>query len=152
MLKPRLTEPQSALNRLGRRGRRPGWNFKQANVCEVPQQSRLSRWCTRTVNYSSQQLSFLLQSGAAGWGKGFETCLLRVPPAVGLNWTCHAAQASKGNVQKTCYKTFYSTCRPRLYVLLLERSAVYYAVPSVSGLRTYDRLAEGRVTAALGSS
>ena len=27
-----------------------------------------------------------------------------------------AAQARKGNFQKTCHKTFYSTCRPRLYV------------------------------------
>ena len=42
------------------------------------------------------------------------TCFLRVPQAVGLNCSCHAAQASKGNFQKTCYKTFFSTCRPRL--------------------------------------
>ena len=36
--------------------------------------------------------------------------------AAGLNCSCHAAQASKMNFQKTCYKTFSSTCRPRLYV------------------------------------
>ena len=30
-----------------------------------------------------------------------------------MNFSCHAAQASKGNYQKTCYKT--PTCRPRLY-------------------------------------
>ena len=33
-----------------------------------------------------------------------------------MNCSCHAAQASKGNFQKTCYKTFYATCRPRLYL------------------------------------
>ena len=32
-----------------------------------------------------------------------------------MNCSCHAAQASKENFQKTCYKTFYTTCRPRLY-------------------------------------
>ena len=54
--------------------------------------------------------------GAAGWGKGFVTCFLRVPRAVELTCSCHAAPASRGNFQKTCYKTFYSTCRPRLYI------------------------------------
>ena len=56
----------------------------------------------------------LLQSGAAGCVKGFVTCFLGVPKAVGLNCSYHAAQVSKGNFQKTCYKTFYTTCRPRL--------------------------------------
>ena len=50
-----------------------------------------------------------------GCGKCFVTCFLRVPHAVGLNCSCHAAQASKGNLQKTCYKTFYRTYSPRLY-------------------------------------
>ena len=58
----------------------------------------------------------VVQSGAAGCGKGFATCFLRVPQAAGLNCSCHAAQASKGNFQKTYYKTFYTTCRPRLYI------------------------------------
>ena len=31
--------------------------------------------------------------------------------------SCHAAQTSKGNFQKTFCKNFYSTCRPRLYIL-----------------------------------
>ena len=53
-----------------------------------------------------------LQSGAAGCVKGFARYF---PQAVGLNCICHAAQASKGNFQKTCYKTFSTTCRPRLY-------------------------------------
>ena len=34
---------------------------------------------------------------AAGWVKGFVTCFLGVPQAAGLNCSCHAAQASKGN-------------------------------------------------------
>ena len=55
-----------------------------------------------------------IQSGAAGCGKGFVTCFLRVPQTAGLNCSCHAAQASTGNFQETCYKTFCSTCRPRL--------------------------------------
>ena len=37
----------------------------------------------------------IIQSGVAGWVKGFVTYLLRVPEAVGLNCSCHAAQASK---------------------------------------------------------
>ena len=49
-----------------------------------------------------------------GCGKCFVTCFLRVPQAARLNCSCHAAQASRGNFQKTCFKTFYWTCRPRL--------------------------------------
>ena len=69
---------------------------------------RLGQLCT-------QSFVIYLQSGAAGWGKGFVTCFLRVPEAAGLNCSCHAAQATNRNFQKTCYKTFNSTCRPRLY-------------------------------------
>ena len=58
-----------------------------------------------------------LQSGAAGCGKGCVTCFLRVPQAVRLNCSCHAAQASKGNFHKTCYKTFYSTAAPDCTIL-----------------------------------
>ena len=60
------------------------------------------------------QKRYPLQSGATGCGKGFVTCFLRVPQAARLNCSCHAAQASRGNFQKTCFKTFYWTCRPRL--------------------------------------
>ena len=38
-------------------------------------------------------------------------CFLRVPQAVGLYCSCHAAQSSKGNFQKTYYKTFRTSCR-----------------------------------------
>ena len=57
-----------------------------------------------------------LQSGAATCSEGFVKCYLRVPQAVGLYCSCHAAQASKGNFQKTCNKTFRTCCRPRLHI------------------------------------
>ena len=57
-----------------------------------------------------------LLGGAATCSEGFVNCFLRVPQAVGLYCSCHAAQASKGNFQLTCYKTSSSTCRPRLYM------------------------------------
>ena len=57
-----------------------------------------------------------VQPGAAGCEKGSVECFLRVPQAAGLYCSCHAAQAAnKGNCQKTLYKTFFTTCRPRLY-------------------------------------
>ena len=59
--------------------------------------------------------AFNLQSGATGRGKGFETCFVRVPQAVGLNCSCNAGHASKGNFQKTCHRAFFTSCRPRLY-------------------------------------
>ena len=56
-----------------------------------------------------------IHSGAATCKNFFEKCFLRVPPAVGLYCSCHAAQASKGNLQKTYNKTFSTSYRPRLY-------------------------------------
>ena len=53
-----------------------------------------------------------LQSGAATSSKGFVTCFPRVPQAVGLYCSWHAAQARKGYFQKTYYKTFGISCRP----------------------------------------
>ena len=50
-----------------------------------------------------------IQSGAAALSKGFVKCFLRVPQVVG----CTAA--AMGNFQKTYYKTFGTSCRPRLY-------------------------------------
>ena len=55
-----------------------------------------------------------VQSGAGACSGGFVTCFLRVSQAVGLYCSCHAAQESKGNFQKTYYKTFGTSCRPRL--------------------------------------
>ena len=59
--------------------------------------------------------ALLLQSGAETCSVGFVKCFLRVPQAVGLYCSCHAAQAIKGNFQKTYCKTFRTSYRPRLY-------------------------------------
>ena len=58
-------------------------------------------------------------SGAAGCVKGFSTCFLKVPLA-GLGSMVAAVQPNClwWNSQKSCYKTFSSTCRPRLYVFV----------------------------------
>ena len=44
--------------------------------------------------------------------RGFVRCFLRVPQAVGLYCSCHAAPANKGNFHKTYYKTFGTSGRP----------------------------------------
>ena len=67
-----------------------------------------------TCFVSLQFLSLSVQSGAAGLGKGFVTCFLEVPLAC-LGSMAAAVQPSYlWNSQKTCYKTFPSTCRPTL--------------------------------------
>ena len=53
-------------------------------------------------------------SGTSCREKSVLKCFLRVPQAVGLYFSCHAAQASKGNLQKTVYKIFFTTSHPRL--------------------------------------
>ena len=53
--------------------------------------------------------SLSVQGYSSGHGKGFVKCFLRVPQAVGLYCSRHAAQASKGNFQKTFNKTFPMT-------------------------------------------
>ena len=60
----------------------------------------------------------LLQSGAAGWGKGFVTCLLEVPLACLGSMAAAVQPSCQWNSQKTCYRTFSSTCRPRQVTLL----------------------------------
>ena len=47
--------------------------------------------------------------------RSFFKCFLRVPQAVGLYCSCHAALSSKGNFQKTYYKTFGTSGRPTWY-------------------------------------
>ena len=75
--------------------------------------------CCLWISWSKTQtlLNLILlissvQSGAEGWGKGFVTCFLRVPQAFGLNCSCHAAQARKGNFQKICYKPIIQPAAP----------------------------------------
>ena len=53
-----------------------------------------------------------IPGGAATYSEGFVYFFLRVPQAVGLNCSCHDAQASKGNFNKTYYKTFGTSGRP----------------------------------------
>ena len=53
-----------------------------------------------------------IQSGSATCSEGFVQCFIRVTQAISLYYSCHAAQASKLNFQKTFYKTFGSSCRP----------------------------------------
>ena len=48
------------------------------------------------------------------WG-GCVICFLRIPQAIGLYCSCHAALSSKGNYQKTYYKTFGTSGRPTWY-------------------------------------
>ena len=61
-------------------------------------------------------LSYVLAllGGAATCSEGFVfvNYFLRVPQAVGLYINCHAAQSSKGNLNKTYYKTFGTSSRP----------------------------------------
>ena len=53
---------------------------------------------------------------SARWGGHlFQRCckmFSKSSQAVGLNCSCHAAQASKGNFQKICYETFGMSGRP----------------------------------------
>ena len=54
-----------------------------------------------------------------GWqldSEGFVKYFLRAPRDVGMYCSCHAAQASKGNWQKTYYKTCWTSCRPTQYL------------------------------------
>ena len=50
--------------------------------------------------------------------EGLVYFFLRVPQAVGLYCSCHAAQASKGNFKKIYYKTFGTSGRPTQYMTL----------------------------------
>ena len=56
---------------------------------------------------------------STGWGghlfRRFCKKFSKSSQAVGLYCSCHAAQASKGNFQKTCYETFGTSGRPTQY-------------------------------------
>ena len=54
------------------------------------------------------------QSGAAGWVKGFVICLLTVPQAAGLNCSCRAAQASKGNFTENMLQNLILNLPPKI--------------------------------------
>ena len=63
-----------------------------------------------------------IQGAAAGCVQGFKKCFPRVPQAVGLYCSCCAAQASRGNFQKTLSKTLCATCCCTLYTFWLPLS------------------------------
>ena len=68
------------------------------------------------------------------WGvKLFRKCFVKsIRKAVGLYCSCHAAQGNKGNFQKTYYKTFGESCRPRMYAscnITLTETCVAVWVP-----------------------
>ena len=68
----------------------------------------------------------LLQSGAVGCEKGFATCFLKVPLACLGSMAAAAQPNCLWNSQKTCHKTFSSTCRPRLYMWWVSRLGQRY--------------------------
>ena len=53
-----------------------------------------------------------VQSGVAGFEKGFVKFFLSVPQAVGLNSSFHAAQASKGNFLENMLQHFFHNLPP----------------------------------------
>ena len=73
-----------------------------------------TRYCCSLCQLSLYMNDYLesgryVQSGAATCSEGFVKCFLKFTQAVGLYCSCNAAQASKGNFQKTFYKTFSTT-------------------------------------------
>ena len=59
-----------------------------------------------------------LQSGAAGYVKGFVTCFLEVPLACLGSRAAAVQPNSLGNSQKTVYKTFGTSGRPTQYTYM----------------------------------
>ena len=49
-----------------------------------------------------------IQPGRSGKGKSFVRCIQRVLQAVVLYCSCRAAKPTRGNFQKTFYKTFFT--------------------------------------------
>ena len=58
-----------------------------------------------------------IHSGAATCSGGFVKCFLSVPLACSGSMAAAVQAAQRpGNSQKTCFKTFGTSCRPRLYI------------------------------------
>ena len=74
-----------------------------------------------------QHLSFDLLAWvwAAGCVKGFVTCFLEVPFACLGSMATVVQPYCLWNSQKTCYKTFTTTCRPRLRIIYLSVHVQY---------------------------
>ena len=76
-----------------------------------PTSNRGTSWTgTAPLGNEAEFELWTVQSGASTCSEGFVTSFLRLPPG-----RCYAAQASKGNFQKTYYKTFGTSCRLKLY-------------------------------------
>ena len=80
--------------------------------------ARLMSIPERDFNATMSRSSRYAQSGASGCEKGLIKCFLRVPQAVRVYCSCHAAQASEGNFLKTFYKIFGTDCMPLIPILL----------------------------------
>ena len=55
----------------------------------------------------------LVQAGAATCSKGFVKCFPRVPLALRLYCSCHAAQGDKGNFQKNTLQNLWNKLPPQ---------------------------------------
>ena len=72
--------------------------------------------CRAPETPNKVSLDCCLQSRAACCVKGFVICFLVVPLACLGSMAAAVQPNSLWNSQKTCYKTFPTTCRPRLHI------------------------------------
>ena len=77
----------------------PIWTKDEVEGIEVSH--RKPEGVSDRLAYAACMALRYIHSGAATCRRGFVTCFLRVPQAVGLFCSCNAARASKGNLQKT---------------------------------------------------
>ena len=76
---------------------------KKEELWELVREKYISKTMTEAINLitdilgaETRVVTYLL-GGAATCSEGFVNVFLRVPQAVGLYCSCHAAQASRGN-------------------------------------------------------
>ena len=73
----------------------------------------------------SMENCITLQSGAATRTEGFVVCLLKVLLTCLRRISAAVQPNSKQNYQKTFYKIFGTSCRPRLYISYILKSTLY---------------------------
>ena len=73
----------------------------------------------------SMENCITLQSGAATRSEGFVVCLLKVLLTCLRRISAAVQPNSKQNYQKTFYKIFGTSCRPRLYISYILKSTLY---------------------------
>ena len=113
------------------KGRRSSWLI---NRRKGRWNARASERTSRTEWSDESAKGLSLQPGAVSCRRGFVLCFLRVPQAVRLYCSCHAAQASTGNLQKKNYKTFSTSHHPRQ--LTLNRSDEYCVCKLIASINT----------------